>query len=84
MGLAMNARCDTQTALAALLDALEADLLCASKEDVQAALYDTGRAREGVVREIRSILRDAEGDNGGRYPLARPSDKYDETGTQRH
>jgi hypothetical protein len=80
----MTARWDTPAALTALLDALEADLLGASKEDVQAALRETGRAKEGAVREIRSLLRDAEGDSGDRYPLALPSDEHDEMGTQRH
>ncbi len=80
----MTARWDTPAALAALLDALEADLLSAPKENVEAALRETGRAKEGAIREIRSLLRDAEGDSDKGYPLALPSDERDEISTQRH
>lgn len=80
----MTARWDTPAALTALLDALEADLLLASKDDVQTALRETGRAKEGAVREIRSLLRDAEADSADRYPLALSSDEHDKMGTQQH
>ena len=80
----MTARWDTPAALATLLDALEADLLSAPKEEVQAALRETGRAKEGAVREVRSLLRDAEGDSDDRYPSAVPSDEHGGTSTQRH
>ncbi len=80
----MTARWDTPAALTALLDALESDLLGAPKEDVQAALRETGRAKEGAVREIRSLLHDAEGDSDDQYPLSLPSGDHDDLGTQRH
>ena len=80
----MTARWNTPAALTALLDALESDLLGAPKEDVQAALRETGRAKDGAIREIRSLLRDAESDSDDRCPLTLPSDEHDKTGTQRH
>lgn len=80
----MTARWDTPAALTALLDALESDLLGAPKEDVKAALRETGRAKEGAVREIKSLLHDAEGDGDDQYPLSLPSDDHDDFGTQRH
>ena len=80
----MTARWNTPAALTALLDALEADLLGVSKEEVHAALRETGRTKEGAAREIRSLLRDAERDSNDRYPLALPSDEQNEMGTQRH
>ena len=45
--------------LTALLDALEAELVIASTEEVHDALRETGRARDVVCREIRSLLADA-------------------------
>ncbi len=80
----MTARWDTPAALAALLYALEADLLSAPKEDVGEALRETGRAKEGAVREISSLLRDAERDSDDRCPTALPSDEHDKMSTQRH
>lgn len=80
----MTAGLDTPAALTALLDALEADLLSAPKEDVGAALRETGRAKEGAIREIRSLLRHAEGDSYEGYALALPSDEHNEIGPQRH
>ncbi len=80
----MTARWDTPAALAALLDALEADLLSASKEEMGAALRETGRAKEGAVREIRSLLRDAERDSDDRCLPALPSDEHDKMSTQRN
>jgi len=83
-GLAMTVRWDAPSALAALLDALEANLLGAPSEEVQAALRETGRARESAVREVRSLLREAEAEGHDRCPLATPSDERDEMDTQRH
>ena len=80
----MTTRWDPPAALTALLDALEADLLGAPKEDVQAALRDTSRAKEGAIREIRSLLRDAEGGNDDPYPPAPPFGEHDRLGTRRH
>lgn len=45
--------------LQALLEALEAELLAASAEEVRDAVRETGRAREAVCREIRSVLDEA-------------------------
>ena len=66
----MTTRCNAPAALTALLDAQEAELLVTSKDDVQAALLETGEAKEGAIREIRSLLRDAERDSDDRYPFA--------------
>ena len=80
----MTTRWNAASALAALLDALEADLLGAASEDVQAALRETGRAREGAAQEVRALLRDAEADGHDGCPLALPCDGQDGMGTQRH
>ncbi len=45
--------------LQALLDALEAELLAASVEEVRDALRETGRARDAACREDRSVLNEA-------------------------
>lgn len=80
----MTSHWNTAAALAALLDALEADLLGASPEEVQAALRETGRAREGAAQEVRALLRDAEADGQDGCPLALPCGGHDGMGTQRH
>ncbi len=80
----MTARWNAPSALAALLDALEADLLGAPREDVQAALHETGRAREGAAQEVRALLRDAEADSHDGCPLAPPCDGQHDMGTRRH
>ncbi len=80
----MTSRWNAPSALAALLDALEADLFGVSPEEVQAALRETGRAREGAVQEVRTLLRDAEADGHDGCPLALPCDGQDGMGTQRH
>ena len=72
------------SALAALLDALEADLLGAPAQEVQAALRETGRARESAIYEIRSLLRDVQADDHDRCPLTTLSDEPDGMSTQRH
>ncbi len=80
----MTARWNTPTALAALLDALEADLLNAPKEDVRVALRETCRAKEGAVREIRLVLHDAERDSDDGHPLALPFYEHIEVSTKLH
>lgn len=80
----MTPRWNAASALAALLDALEADLLGAPREEVQAALRETGRAREGAAQEVRALLRDAEADGQDGCSLALPRDGHDGMGTQRH
>ena len=84
MGLAMTGPWDTPSALTDLLDALESDLFGASAEEVRAALSETGRARESAVRELRSLLRDAEADGHDRCPIPRPFDEQDRTDTRWH
>jgi hypothetical protein len=49
--------------LQALLDALEAELLAASVEEVRDALCETGRARDAACREVRSVLNEAVASN---------------------
>lgn len=80
----MTSHWNAPSALAALLDALEADLLGAPPEDVQAALRETGRAREGAAQGVRALLRDAAADGHDGRPLALPSEGQDGMGTQRH
>jgi hypothetical protein len=76
---------NTAAALAALLDALEADLLhAASPEEVPAAFLEAGRARDGAIRELRSLLRDATAQGDDRYPCAPLADKRDGMRTQLH
>lgn len=80
----MTARWNTPSALVALLDALEADLLGVPGGEVQAALRETGRAREAAAQEVRALLRDAEADGRDGCPLALPCGGHDGIGTQRH
>ena len=75
---------DTPSLLVALLDAMEADLLSTPVDEVQAALHETGRAREGAIQELRSLLRDVQADGHDRCFPATLSDKYDGMGTRRH
>ena len=80
----MTARWNAASTLAVLLDALEADLLGAPQEDVQAALRETGRAREGAAQEVRALLRDAEADGHDGRPLVLPRDEHGGMDTKRH
>ena len=43
-------------ALDLLLDALEAEILAASDDDIQAAVAATGRLRDAALREVKSVL----------------------------
>lgn len=52
----MTAHRDPAAQLAALLDGLEAELLAAPDEEVEAALRETGRARAVALREARAPL----------------------------
>ena len=45
-----------QRGLAALLDALEAELLAAPAEDIAEALRDTARARDVICRKMRALV----------------------------
>ena len=75
---------DTPSWLTELLDALESDLLGASAEEVRAALSETGRAQESAVRELRSLLHDAEAEGHDRCPIPRPSGEQDRIATKWH
>ena len=75
---------DTPSALTALLDALEADLLGAPKQEVQEALRESGRARKGAIHELKSLLRDVQASGHDRYPLATLPEEHDGMGTQLH
>ena len=55
----MTRRPDPSSALLALLDAVEAELLAAPAAEVRDVLRETGRARDGACREVRSLLDDA-------------------------
>jgi signal transduction histidine kinase len=80
----MKTRWSPASALAMLLDDLEGELLGAAPEEVQAALRETGRARESAVGEMRSLLRDAETEGLGSCPIALPAAERDGIGTRRH
>ena len=53
------------SALIALLDALEADLLEADAGEVRDALRQTGRDQEGACQEVRAALDAAIGQEDG-------------------
>jgi len=80
----MTSHWNAASALAALLDALEAELLGAPRDETQAALRGTGWARERAVRELRALLRDAEADGQDGRPPALPRGGHHGMGTQRH
>ena len=75
---------DAPSLLVALLDAMEADLLGTPVDEVQAALRETGRVREGVIQELRSLLRDVQADGHDRCLPATPADELGEMDTRRH
>ena len=75
---------DTSSLLVALLDAMEADLLDTSVDEVQAALRETGQAREGAIQELRSLLRDVQADGHDRCLPATLADEHGEMETRRH
>ena len=70
--------------LAALLDAMETDLLGTPVDEVQAALRETGRAQEGAIQELRSLLRDVQADGHDRCLPATVADEHGEMDTRRH
>ena len=84
MVVAMTKRPDPSLALLTLLDALEAELLAAPAAEVRDALRETGRARDGACREVRSGLDDAAAANeDGPIPVA-PCDLRGLPGLHRH
>ena len=80
----MTIRRNAATALAALLDALEADLMTSPAEELQAALVETGRAQENAVLELRSLLRHAETEGDHARAPTRLSGERDESDAPRH
>jgi len=62
------------SALEALLDALEADLVAASIDDVQDAMRETGRSKDGACREVRSVLDGAAAASEDCLPAQTPYD----------
>ena len=44
------------SALEALLDSLEADLVAASAEEMQDAVRETGRSKDSACREVQSVV----------------------------
>ena len=49
-----------QSRLAALLDALERELLAARADEVRGAWRNTGRARDIACQEVRDLLNEAQ------------------------
>lgn len=70
--------------LVELLDRLEAEILGASAEELHAALCETGRAREGALCELRSLLRAAEANEDDQNAGATPSEPASSLGVHRH
>jgi hypothetical protein len=70
------------SALTALLDALEAELLAVPAEEVRDTLRETGRARDGACQEVRSLLNEAAAEDGS-APTA-PDDMQDKPSLYRH
>ena len=50
---------DPQSRLAALLDALEREILAAQPDEIRDAWHGTGRAREIALQEVRALLDEA-------------------------
>jgi hypothetical protein len=67
-----------------LLDALEAEILCASVEEVGAALCDAGRARDDTCRELRTLLSHAEKERTEQSTPMVSDDKKSELDIRRH
>ena len=65
-------------ALAALLDALEAELLAAPTEEVRDTLRLTGRARDAACDEVRSLLNEAKAATEEGFARTMPHDMCDE------
>ena len=61
-------------ALAALLDALEAELLAAPTEEVRDTLRLTGRARDAACQEVRSLMNEAQAATGEDSAPTKPHD----------
>ena len=75
---------DAPSALAVLLDALEADLLVAPMQEVRTALRETSRARESAICELRSLLRDVQAADHDRCSPTPLPDDHDGMNGQRH
>jgi hypothetical protein len=67
------------SALAALLDALEAELLVAPSEEVRDTLRLTGRARSAACQEVRSLLNEAKAATEEGSARTRPREMRDVT-----
>ena len=52
--------------------------------EVQAALRETGRAREGAIQELRSLLRDVQADGEDQCLPTTLADEHSEMDTRRH
>lgn len=72
------------SALAALLDALEVDLLAAPAEEVRDVLHGTGRARDGACQEVRALLQGAAAADENSSPVATPHGLGIPPGLHRH
>ena len=72
------------SALATLLDALEAELLAAPAEEVRDALRETGRARDSACQEIRTLLDDATAADADASPAPTSHDLGDRPGLHWH
>jgi hypothetical protein len=70
--------------LAALLDALEQELLSASAEEIRDVQRDRARAWETDCQEIRSLLTEALAPCADSSTTAMPFDGHPEAGLHRH
>ena len=80
----MNRPGHSPAGLTALLDALAAELAAASAEELNDALRETGRARDVVCREIRSLLAQAMVAGEEEPVAAPPFDAAIRNGLHRH
>lgn len=80
----MNRSGAPQSGLAALLDALERELLAADANDVRATLRETGRDWNMACQEIRALLNEAIAAGEGGFPVTPPSDLSARYGPYRH
>jgi hypothetical protein len=80
----MNRTDHPQSGLAALLDALEGELLAADASDVGAALGETGRDWNMACREIHTLLNEAIAAGEGGFPVIPALDLCARYGPYRH
>ena len=82
--MAVSRARNPRSRLAALLDALERELLAADADDVRGALADTGRAASIAGQQVRALLNEAVAASEDGPPVTPPQEQYAGTGLPRH